>query len=314
MRNAAKLLAASFVLFALASPVHAQVYVSTNGNDSLPCTQTNPCRNLWRALNVVAAGGQIWVMDSGNFSTGVTVNVTKSVSIRGLPGAIASVAASGNTPALQINAPGAVVALRNMTFTDQGGISPGQDGVAVTDAGTVFIEDCLFADTRRDAVHLAISNVVVHISNTTFRNVAGWAVYATDGPTVDINRSRLLHTGGVYAFAEGIPSVGFRPTTSVSISDTTISDGPMGVSAQAGGFGGVAQAFVTRSTIFGTADALDSESPFDSTSLITVSNSSITHNQNAFNAVNSGIVKSLGNNYIADNAAEQGSLTAIPLR
>ncbi len=135
---------------------------------------------------------------------------------------------------------------------------------------------------------------------------------AANGPTVDISGSRLLHTGGVLSYANSQLAA---TTTTVSVTDTTISDGGFGVSAQGWGQAATAQAFVTRSTIVGTAYALDSEAISSGTSLVTVSNSSIAHNQNAFNVLGAfATVKSLGNNYIADNAGEQGVLTTIPLR
>jgi hypothetical protein len=315
MKIAIQLLAALSVTFSLAQSAQAQLaqaYVSDKGSDGNTCTDANPCRTLWRALNVVPAGGQIWIVDSGNFGTSVTLNITKSVSIRAVPGVLASVSAALNTPAIQVNVPGGTVALRNLTITDQGGLNPGTDGLVITDAGTVSVEDCLFADTRRNAVYIPGSSATVHISNTTFRNVTGLAVSAANGATVDISSSRLMHTGGVLSYANSQLSA---VTTSVSVTDTTISDGSFGVSAQGWGAAATAQAFMTRSTIFGTAYALDSEAISSGTSLVTVSNSSITHNQNAFNVLGAAAtLKSLGNNYIADNAGEQGALTPIPLR
>jgi len=285
----------------------AQVFISSTGNDTLACTQSSPCRTIYTAASTVAAGGQVWILDSGNFSASVPTIITKSMTIQAVPGALANLTASSGQAAVQVNAPGGTVAFRNLTISDQDGLFPGVDGIDITAAGVVSIENCLFADTRRNAVYALGTNAVVHISNTTFRNVAGWAVSAEDGPTVDITGSRLLHTGGVLSYARGLNS-----TTLVSVTDTTISDGGEGVSAQTGMVSGTARAFVTRSTIFGTTSGLFTIA-LGGPALITVSNSSITGNQNAF-SIQGGAIQSLGNNYIADNGPETGTLTTIPLR
>jgi hypothetical protein len=290
---------------AQAQPI--RVFLSTDGNDGNACTNASPCRHLDKALSTVATGGQVWIVDSGNFNAG-TVNVTKSVSIEAAAGQIASIIAANGTPAMVINAPGAIVGLRNLLITD-GLTGTGQDGISITAATAVSIEDCLFADVSRDALVALRTNAFIHVANTTFRNVNGWAVAAWSGPAIDVTNSRMLHTEGAFAFAN------FPGTTStISITDSTISDGTEGVFASAIATGATAQIFVTRSTIFGTTYALDSESNGSSTSLITVSNSSITHNQQAFVAGPNAVVKSLGNNYIADNASETGTLTPAALR
>lgn len=72
-------LAASFDTAAL-----FRTYVSINGNDANPCTLPAPCRLLPPALAAVDDGGEVWILDSGNFNTS-NVNVNKSVSILAVP-------------------------------------------------------------------------------------------------------------------------------------------------------------------------------------------------------------------------------------
>lgn len=62
-RTALGLLAALF----LSSGAHAQLfraYLALNGSDANPCTLPQPCRLLPAALNAVASGGEIWLLDS----------------------------------------------------------------------------------------------------------------------------------------------------------------------------------------------------------------------------------------------------------
>jgi hypothetical protein len=309
MDNASRILAGLACLLLLAGEAHAQpvrVFVSSDGNDANPCTNASPCRHLPHALSVVATGGQVWIVDSGNFNAG-TVNVTRSVSIEAAPGQIASIVAANGTPAMVINAPGGTVGLRNLLITD-GLTGTRQNGINVTAATAVSVENCLFADISQDALWGVRTNAFIHVANTTFRNINGWAVEAQSGPTINVTNSHLLHTEGAFAFGSDAGT-----TSTVSITDSTISDGTEGVFASVNA-AATAQIFVTRSTIFGTTYALDSES-IGGTTLITVANSSVTHNQQAFIITGAGAtVKSLGNNYIADNVSETGVLASAALR
>src|SRR6476659_4072782 len=106
--NARKLLGPIGMLVAILScaPAHAQVfraYVASDGNDANPCTLQQPCRLLPAALTVVADGGEIWMLDSANYNTG-QVNVTKSVTILAIPGAVGSVVATSGGDGITINA------------------------------------------------------------------------------------------------------------------------------------------------------------------------------------------------------------------
>src|SRR3954463_6534808 len=151
MKTACRVLVA--LGFLIASSAHAQLfraYLSVAGSDTNPCTVSLPCRLLPAALNAVATGGQIWILDSANFNT-TTVNVTKSVTIQALPGQTASIVASGGAPAMVVNAAGATVGLRNLTFTDNA-LSHGMEGLKITNAGTVAVENCLFADLNLDGL------------------------------------------------------------------------------------------------------------------------------------------------------------------
>jgi hypothetical protein len=101
----------------LSAAAHAQLfraYLDPSGSDANPCTLAQPCRLLPAALTAVASGGEIWMLDSGNYNTG-PVAVTKSVTILAVPGALGSVVALGGD-AFVIATPGVKVALRNLVI------------------------------------------------------------------------------------------------------------------------------------------------------------------------------------------------------
>src|SRR5258706_14278361 len=80
-----------------------RAYLASSGNDANPCTLTQPCRLLPAALTAVADGGEIWMLDSANYNA-AQVNITKSVSILAIPGAVGSVVATSGGHAVRLHA------------------------------------------------------------------------------------------------------------------------------------------------------------------------------------------------------------------
>src|ERR1700735_5634006 len=76
-------------------PAHAQAtrtWVSGVGDDANPCSRTAPCKTFAGAIGQTAAGGEIDALDPGGFGE---VAITKSITIDGGGGQVASVAVSG---------------------------------------------------------------------------------------------------------------------------------------------------------------------------------------------------------------------------
>jgi hypothetical protein len=79
------------------------------------------------ALTAVASGGDIWMLDSANYNTG-TVTIGKSASILAVPGAVGSLVALNNGPAISITAAGLTIALRNLVIGPLAGAAAGATG------------------------------------------------------------------------------------------------------------------------------------------------------------------------------------------
>jgi hypothetical protein len=296
----------------LISAAHAQsfrAYVSSAGNDANPCTVIAPCRLLPAALNAVANGGEIWMLDSANYNSG-TVNITKSVSIMTVPGAVGSIVAVAGGAAITVQTPGIKVGLRNVVIANNA-LNPGSDGIDVGFAA-LSVEDSLFINLPGSGINALYGGTLVHVKNTTFRNIQVYAVVADDGPVVNLANCHLLSTAGVNVVS------GNGTTSTVNVTDTEI-DGAgsvNGVAAYTYAAGSVARAFVTRSSIRNTIAGIDSQTNGTGNALITVSYSTITGNSYGIHQVGVGSqVKSLGNNHIADNVnADVGTLTTTALR
>ncbi len=300
------------VMLFLSATAHAQLfraYISSVGNDANACTLPAPCRLLPAALNAVASGGEIWMLDSANYNT-ATVIIGKSVSILAVPGAVGSVLAIGG-PAVDIAASGLTISLRNLVIVPLTG-GGGTYGVNMTGTSTLTIENSLIANLPYSGVY-ATGTGKVEIANTIIRNNGGYAVYLQNGASADISGTKMLNNGngGVLAYSNT------ATTATATVSDSVISGGSIGVAAYPNSAGGVARVFVTRCTIQNTSYALDSETVGGvGSALVAVSSSMITNNTYAWNQFGAGsVLRTLGNNHIADNTTNSlGVLTPTALQ
>jgi hypothetical protein len=135
-------LLAGLLLFSVA-PATAQLfraYLALDGLDTNPCTLQQPCRLLPAAVNAVAGGGEIWMLDSANYNAG-PVAITKSVTILAVPGALGSVVALGGA-AVVIATPGVNVALRNVHIRPFPG-NEAQLGIHMSDGARLMLDGCV---------------------------------------------------------------------------------------------------------------------------------------------------------------------------
>ncbi len=301
-------IAALFVLaFAtLALPAQAQLfraYVSSTGSDGNPCTLAAPCRLLPAAINAVRYGGDVWMLDSANYNTS-TVFIGKSVNLLAVPGAVGSLVAV-NGPAVHLAVDGPEVSIRNVTFVSLDG--SGNEGVRVTGASRLSIEDCVFTGFPNNGVY-ALGGAKVSITASAFRSIIGISVLAEDGATINVSRSHVVSYGGIGIFARTA-----GPLTQVVVSDSTISGTSNGVAALASAAGATARANVSRSTLSAcTSGALAATAATGGTATLTVDHTMVTGSTRPWGTGGVGVVQSLGNNHFQDNAnAGSGNFTTL---
>jgi hypothetical protein len=247
------------------------------------------------------------MLDSANYNA-ATVTIGKSVSILAVPGAVGSVVATGG-PAISITAGSLKVALRNLVIVPLVG-GGGTDGVSMTGASTLFIENSLIANLSGSGVYV-IGTGKVKVTNSIIRNNGSYAVGLQNGPSGEISGTQMLANafGGVFAYGTT------ATTTIASVNDSVISGGSEGVYAFTTIAGAISRIFVTRSTIESTTYALDSENNSSGSALVTVSGSTITNNLYAWLQSGAGsVIESAGNNHIRGNTNTFGALTPVGLQ
>jgi len=188
-RFAIKALAVATFVFAFASLSQAQAtrtWVSGVGDDVNPCSRTAPCKTFAGAISKTAAGGEIDCLDPGGFGT---VTITKSLTIDGTKGSgFGSILASGTT-GINVNdsasgSPNTInVYLKNLSIN---GATTGLQGINITSARQVWIEDCQIFGFRtgngnaiRDTRTVAVTNppMGLYVYDTKMVNNLGSAVF-----------------------------------------------------------------------------------------------------------------------------------------
>ena len=235
-------LCCAVVLIACSSAASAglfRAYLSPAGNDANDCTRGAPCRLLPRALSVVADGGEVWMLDSANYNT-AQVNINKSVSILAVPGALGSVVATGCNSALNIDAPGIKVTLRNLVVVV---LDCGSTGISFLQGLELDMEDCEISGMSDAGIEVAIESRV-SVKNSVIRDSG--AGLKTSNATAVLERVQLKGNGaGVLAHG------GSR----VTVTNSVVADSNVGIYASADTNAAIVTMFVTHSTLHGNGRA-----------------------------------------------------------
>jgi hypothetical protein len=238
LRNSLALIAFVSCCGAQAAPLF-RAYLSSSGLDTNPCTLPSPCRLLPAALAAVADGGEIWMLDSANYN-GATVNVTKSVSILAVPGAVGSLVAAGG-PALLVTTPEVKLGLRNLVF---GPFGDGQYGVDMAAGSELTVDGCVFANLPSGGISFNTAGTA-RIVNTIVRNSGSFGILIGSGATATVANVKVLGSTsyGIYVYGAGTQGA------NVDVSDSIVTGSShTGIRAENQGTGTV-NVTVNRSTV-----------------------------------------------------------------
>ncbi|HXO41754.1 MAG TPA: right-handed parallel beta-helix repeat-containing protein [Thermoanaerobaculia bacterium] len=171
-------------------------WVSATGSDSNACTRSAPCLTFSGALSQTAAGGEIDVLDSGDFGA---VTIGKAISIVA-NGTVATIqVTSGN--AITVSAGSSdVVVLRGLLLDGQGTAT---SGISFTAGGTLHIESCTVNAFSGFGIDIEPPSTTskVFINDSIVRgNATGGIVIKPTGSsnliTASVDRTRMESNGG----------------------------------------------------------------------------------------------------------------------
>jgi hypothetical protein len=299
------LLGAIFIAGLAIAPAHAQAtrtWVSGVGDDANPCSRTAPCKTWPGAISKTATGGEIDALDPGGFGT---VTITKSITLDGGGGIVASILASG-APGVTVNAAGGVVILRNLRINGiVQSVSPGTIGVNIVSAARVeFENDDIFGfgnATGQGGIVIAPTSgtVNVGVQNTSiYDSQAGILSKPTGGAIVNltVEHSYIDNNLGGGIRLDGTLGSG---TTNAAIADSSMSlNNGNGMLAIAG-LGNI-KADLMRDVIANNiSSGVQSNNSAGSTAVVTVGESILSNNVvGAWNIAGSATLLSYHNNQV----------------
>jgi hypothetical protein len=279
------------------SEVHAQLdrtWVSPSGNDTNNCSINKPCRTFAGAIQKTNAGGEIVVQESGGFGP-VTIN--KSITIDG-GGKYAGIQTPSGGDAITVQAGSSdVVVLRGLTIN---GLGTGAIGVDTTSSlSSLQVDSCVIKDFTTKGIYATSTTVLIYDTLITECGLRGIDIESSSKAVVE--HSRLENNGtGLYLLlgsqvtvretvAAGNANYGFQ----VDWGDLNI----QGCVASNNGTG-----------IYATVVP----SP-NGPSTVTVSNSTVTNNQNyGFQQSSTAVFYSRGNNTVRGNGTDtSGTITQL---
>ena len=270
---------------ALMSAQASRTWVSGVGDDANPCSRTAPCKTFAGAISKTAAGGEIDALDPGGFGA---VTITKSITIDGGGGQVASVLVSGtNGIVVQANSSTDVVILRNLRIN---GIGSGINGIRFTSGKALHIEHCSifgFTTSGIDIEPTASAKIFIDDTTTTDNGFAGLTVQATALTSVDVYHSRFQFNGihGIFA--------GSNSNVSVRESDAS---GNAGEGFLAAPNAGTADLNLTNSSANNNGTGVQAGGTAF-TATVRVSGVSLNNNGTGFATGSNGTIRSFGNNF-----------------
>jgi IPT/TIG domain/Right handed beta helix region/NHL repeat len=290
----------------------SRTFVSAStGSDSNTCTRAAPCLTFAAALKNTSAGGEIDVLDPGDFGP---VTLTESITIDGGNGPVAGTGVVPGSSGITVNAAATdVITLRGLAFNGYG--ETGASGVVFNSGSRLVIEQCAFQgfDTAGIAFTPGTGSAAtaqMFVDNSTIvGNAGGVLVKPTAGIATAVTLAQVhidQNTGGGL-IADGTSGSG---PIQVAIDDSSASfnasNGIAVTSAQAG-----VKVDATRDTI--AANGLAGIQSEGGSATVTVGSSQIRGNGIGLQSIGGGVLFSYANNQVTGNGSD-GSFTTTGLQ
>jgi hypothetical protein len=275
-----------------AAPAFAQAtrtWISGVGDDVNPCSRTAPCKTFAGAISKTAAGGEIDALDPAGFGA---VTITKSITLDGGGGQVASILVSGQNGIVISAGVNDQVVVRNLALL---GVSGGLSGIRFLQGAQLIVDNVSFTGFTQNGIEMAVSPSAVSTSGLVVRNstfIGGaTGVKLTSGP-----------------LSASLDNVSIRGATNgVDVVSGTV-DIRNAVFARNSGFGVLAEGGaidIIDSLFTGNGTAVQSQA----SSTIRIAGSQLYNNLAGFGC-GAGTLASAGNNLKGGNSGSAGPVCA----
>jgi hypothetical protein len=192
----------------LMSAQATRTWVSGVGDDANPCSRTAPCKTFAGAISKTAPGGEIDALDPGGFGA---LTITKSITLDGGGGQVASVLVAGTNGIVVAAGPTDVVIIRNLRLDGLLGNgsnagNAGINGIRFISGKDLNVENCVIFGFNNNGIDVALNQntqASVHVINTVVKNVGNVGIRATNAQAppvhVGIDHTAVLVATGVNA-------------------------------------------------------------------------------------------------------------------
>jgi len=291
---------------ALSAPGQAQpffrTFVSGLGSDDNPCTRTQPCLTFAKALTNTNAGGEIDVLDPGDYGPLV---IDKSISIGNDGVGTVGIRALSGGVGITINASLTdVINLRGLTIE---GAGIGQTGIVFNTGKALTIQNCISRNFIGDGIHFENSSdsfTNLNIPNTFVANNGDNGIFVrTNGNNIVravFNRVEVVSNDvGIFVHREGTGVIAATAADSVA-------SGNNEAGFLSSGSGGGAVFLVVRSVAASNHTGIEARG-----AVLAIGQSAVFGNTFGWEVVGSGVLQSYGDNDFNANSTNSGSLTPV---
>jgi hypothetical protein len=287
-----------------------QTFVSaTLGSDSNPCTRISPCLTFAVALAQTNAGGEIDVLDPGDFGP---VTITKAVSISYDADSVAGTVPSSGTSGIVISAGSSdVINLRGLSF--DGVNASGTSGVVFLSGARLNISKCVFQGFTTSGMTLspgagsATTTRLVVQNTTILNNATGILIQPTGGIVANVTL-RWLHIDNNTGEGLRVDGTGGSGAINAALADSTANfNAGNGIDAVSGPGNATVDVMRVIAASNGSA-GIQSNQSSGGTASVTVGSSMLRANAIGIQATGGAGLLSYGNNQMTGNASN-GSFT-----
>jgi hypothetical protein len=316
-------IALSVLLHATAADAQSpRTWVSGAGLDSNPCTRAAPCATFATAYANTAAGGEIDVLDGGDFGP-LLIQHALTIANDGTGAAVIAPTAL-NTPGIRIAAGSAdVVALRGLDLdgsNSQNSVPGAVTGVLVMD-GSLLVDHCTIHDFRGNpgiafwpgqAASLWVKNTLFvndGASNSASLSIVGPSL-GSGKMTAHVERVQFFNSVGNAIRVDNTPTI---TPVDIELRDVTVdgSSGGSGIAVVSAPSGGTATSIIADD-VTSSHNAGYGLRAVGATASIFLSRSTITSNGVGVGASSGGAIFSYGDNWFAGNTGGDG-VTPTPI-
>jgi hypothetical protein len=286
-----------------ATPALAQrVFVAAQGADTNPCSFALPCRSFQRAHDIVAAGGEIDVLDPAGYGA---LNIVKAISIQGH--GFAGISVSSGIGIMVSANPSDAVNL-NGVLIDGAGV--GGFGIVFNGGKSLTLTNCVVRNLVNDALQLrstASTPMTLTVADSYIGDNGGSGVAVLTQSTGPVNASierSVFQRNTVSVNVDGSNGTG---ALNVAVTDSVAANSPSGIGFEA--FSATSHSatglMLTRVTAAGNQSGVIASG---SNATVWLAHSNVTANANGYVVSGSANILSYGDNYIDGNTTNTGSL------